>query len=231
MKRTTLSLAVVVAVLAVVVGLATFTRPSQSKAAPPPAASRVPVQQTEAVCPIVKQLPGSSTAVSAVSPPAAGGATGGEANVVELGDRTKARGKVEAPGRTGVFTADNADVPALVADASGAFAPGFSVSGLTRIPSGAGRGLAGVPCEAPTTERWFVGTSTAQGRDSYLYLANSKDTPAVVDVEVYGPNGLVDGEAGRGVTLAPGQSQAILLSTLTPAGPLTGAAVHVVART
>jgi uncharacterized protein DUF5719 len=230
-KRTTISLAVVVAVLAVVIGLATVTRPSEGKAAPPQAASRVPVQQTEAICPNVKQLPGSSTTVSAVSPPAAGTATGGEATMVELADRTKVRGKLESPGRTGVFTADNTELPALVAGASGAFAPGFSVGGLTRVPSGAGRGLAGVTCEAPATERWFVGTSTAQGRESYLYLANSKDTPALVDVEIYGPNGLVEGEAGRGLTLAPGQSQGILLSTLTPAAALPGVAVHVVART
>ncbi|WP_406286144.1 DUF5719 family protein [Embleya sp. NBC_00896] len=231
MKRTTLSLAVVVALLAVVVGLATMTRPAESKAAPPPAPSRVPVQQADVTCPLIRELPGSSTVVSALTPPAQGGSTGGAAAIAELADRAKVRGTVEAPGKLTTFGVENVDVPPLVGTASGAFAPGFSVHAITRVPSGSGRGLAGLVCEAPTTDRWFVGTSTAENRDAYLYLSNSKDTPALVDIDVFGPNGPIDAEAGRGVTLAPGASQAILLRTLNPAAVFPGVAVHVVART
>ncbi|MFF7248190.1 DUF5719 family protein [Embleya sp. NPDC008237] len=231
MKRTTLSLAVVVALLAAVVGLAIVTRPTESKAAPPPAASRVPMQQAELSCPNIRELPGSSTAISALTPPAANAAGGGEASIVDLGDRTKVRTKVEAPGKLASFGVDNVDVPPLVGNAAGAFAPGFSAGAVTRVPSGAGRGLAGVACEAPTTDRWFVGTSTAENRDAYLYLSNSKDTPAVVDVELFGPNGPIDAEAGRGLTLAPGATLPLMLRTLNPSAVFPGVAVHVIART
>ncbi|WP_406296741.1 DUF5719 family protein [Embleya sp. NBC_00888] len=231
MKRTTLSLAVVVALLAVVVGLAIVTRPTESKAAPPPAASRVPVQQAELSCPSIRQLPGSSAAVSALTPPGQGAAGAGEASVVELGDRTKVRTKVEAPGKLASFGVDNAEVPPVLANAGGAFAPGFSAGAVARVPSGAGRGLAGLACEAPTTDRWFVGTSTTENRDAYLYLSNSKDTPAVVDLELFGPNGPIEAEAGRGLTLAPGATMPVLLRTLNPGAVFNGIAVHVIART
>ncbi|MGC0419095.1 DUF5719 family protein [Embleya sp. AB8] len=231
MKRTTLSLAVVVALLAAVVGLAIVTRPTESKAAAPPPAARVPVQRAEVDCPLIRELPGSSTVISALTPPAQGAASGGEASVVDLGDRAKVRTKVEAPGRLASFGVDNTDVPPLVGTGSGAFAPGFSAGAVTRVPSGAGRGLAGVNCEAPTTDRWFIGTSTADNRDAYLYLSNSKDTPAVVDLELFGPNGPIDAEAGRGLTLAPGAAQAIMLRSLNPGAPAPGLAVHVIART
>ncbi|GCE02557.1 DUF5719 family protein [Embleya hyalina] len=230
MKRTTLSLAAVVALLAVVVGLAVVTRPTESKAAPPPAAARVPVQQAEVSCPFVRQLPGSSTTVSALAPPARAGANGGEANVVELGDRTKVRTRIEAPGKPASVGVDNTDVQPLLGTASGAFAPGFGAGAITRVPSNAGRGLAGVTCEASTTDRWFVGAATTENREAYLYLSNSRDTPAVVDVELFGRNGPIESEAGRGMSLAPGASTAILLRTLNPSAIEPGLAVHVIAR-
>jgi len=236
-KRTTLSLAVVVAVLALVVGLATVTRPSESKAAPAPAAVSVPVQQAEASCPSVRQLPNSTTTLTALAPPArtaadgADGADGDGASIVELGDRTRSRAELDAPGTLAAVTVDNVEVPPLVAKAGGALAPGFAAQEVTRVPSGAGRGLAGVVCESPTNDRWFVGSSTVVGRDAYLYLSNAKDTAALVDIELFGPDGPIGTEAGRGLSIAPGRSQAILLRTLNPAAVVPGLAVHVVART
>lgn len=236
MKRTTLSLAVVVAILALVVGLATVTRPSEGKTPPAPVAASVPVQQAELSCPSIRQLPNSTTALTALTPPAqtpTDATDGSAASIVELGDRTRSKVKLDAPGKlVGVGVGvDNVEVPSLVGEATGALAPGFAAQEVTRVPSGAGRGLAGVACESPTNDRWFVGSSTAVGRDAYLYLSNGKDTAALVDIELFGPDGPIETEAGRGLSIAPGQSQAILLRTLNPAAVVPGLAVHVLART
>ena len=116
MKRTTLSLAVVVAVLALVVGLATVTRPSESKAAPAPAAASVPVQQAEASCPSVRQLPNSTTTLTALAPPARTAVNTGEedgASIVELGDRTRSRAELDAPGTLAAWAATLDPAPIL----------------------------------------------------------------------------------------------------------------------
>ncbi|NUT52600.1 MAG: hypothetical protein HOV94_35735 [Saccharothrix sp.] len=226
MKRTTLSLAVAVAVLALVVGIATLTRPSSGEAAASTPPKQVPVQRADAVCPQVRSSPLSSTLYTAFAP--SGGAAQGAATLNELSAEKKERGKLEAPGRPGTFATTDAEVPASAWTATGPYAPGFAAQETTRVSDGAGRGLAGVQCLSPGTDQWFVGTSTAQNRDAYLYLSNNTNVSAQVDVELYGPDGQVQTEGVRSMTFAPGESQNILLKTLKPDLPV--AAVHVLSR-
>lgn len=226
MKRTTISLAAAVAVLAVIVGLATLTRPSSGHAANSAPPKQVPVERADAVCPHVRAIPGASTLYTAYSP-GNGSATGGDARLANLADKAE-RGKLEAPGRPGAVTLNDAEVPPLGWTASGAFAPGFSSQLTTRLGNGAGRGLSGTPCQAPGTEQWFVGTSTADTRDAYLYLSNSTNVSSQVDVELYGPDGPLAADGVRSLTFAPGESQDIMLKTLAPNVPVV--AVHVLAR-
>ncbi|MEU8138905.1 DUF5719 family protein [Streptodolium elevatio] len=226
MKRTTLSLAAAVAVLAVIVGLATLTRPSSSRAADATPPKQVPVERAEAVCPQVRTLDGASTLYTAYSP-GNGSATGGAAKLANLGDKAE-RGKLDTPGRPGSVAIDGKEVPAVGWGTDGAFAPGFSAQATTRLGNGAGRGLAGVQCQAPGTDQWFVGTSTADNREAYLYLSNSTNVAAQVDVELYGPDGPIAAEGVRGLTFTPGESQNIMLKPLAPNVPVV--AVHVLAR-
>ncbi|MGA4540279.1 DUF5719 family protein [Uniformispora flossi] len=229
MKRTTLSLVVVVAVLALVVGFATMTKPSAGHAteAKP---RQVPIQRTDAVCPQVRANPGASTLYTAYTPASASaGAGAGEATLTELADRTKVRGKADAVGRPVSLPVDTAENPPLGWTASGSFAAGFAAQSTTRLATGTGRGLSGTVCETPGTDEWFVGTSTAPNRESYLYLANSTNVGAQVDVELYGPDGAIQIDGVRSMTFAPGEAQNIRLDTLKAGLPV--ATVHVIART
>jgi hypothetical protein len=232
-KRTTLSLVVAVALLALIVGAATATKPSAGRAteAKP---RQVPIQRHDAVCPQVRANPGAATLYTAFTPPSpdtAAGAPAGEASaaLTELADHSKTRGKADAVGRQTAVPVDAAETPPLGWTATGSFAAGFTAQSTTRLGNGPGRGLAGTVCATPGTDAWFVGTSTADNRDAYLYLANSTDVGSRVDVELYGPDGAVQVEGVRSMTFAPGESQNILLKTLKPGLPV--AAVHVIART
>lgn len=230
MKRTTISLAAAVAVLAVIVGIATLTRPSEDRAAAAAAPQRVPVQRADAVCPQVRGNPDPSIAtVYAGFAPAGGQAGQGDAaKLAELTDPTKERGALQAPGTPLSVKVDGPEVPALGWKASGAYAPGFAAQATTSQRAGSGRGLAGVVCQTPGTDQWFVGTSTAPGRDAYLYLSNSTAVSAQVDVELYGPNGQIAADGVRSLTFPPGGTQNILLRSIQADVPV--AAVHVLVR-
>ena len=90
------------------------------------------------------------------------------------------------------------------------------------------RGLATTGCVPATTDTWLVGGSTRPGHRARLLLANPGVSPAVVDVTVHGPQGVVQAPAGNGVTVSPGQQQALYLEALAPGIPAL--AVHVQAR-
>ncbi|MFE1176761.1 DUF5719 family protein [Streptomyces sp. NPDC058773] len=126
-------------------------------------------------------------------------------------------------------TTDSADAPALVGDADGTLAPGWTVQQTTSVAAGAGRGLLGLSCTAPDTTFWFPGVSTATDRQDYVHLTNPDATPAVVDLELHGKDGSLAGSAGEDISVPPHTTVPVLLSTLT-SSPATNAALHVVAR-
>ncbi|MDI2132610.1 DUF5719 family protein [Yinghuangia seranimata] len=229
MKRTTLSLAVAVAVLALVVGIATLTRPSAGHAVEAKPPRQVPIQRADAVCPQVAAMPGAATLYTAVTPSASSAQPGG-ARLAELADATKERGKLETVGKPAAVNVETAEVPALGWVATGGFAPGFTAQSTTRLASGSGRGLSGAVCQAPGTDQWFVGTSTADKRKAYLYLSNSTNVSAQVDVELYGKDGQVQVDGVRSLNIEPGKTENILLSTLNQATKIDAAAVHVLVR-
>ena len=115
-------------------------------------------------------------------------------------------------------TTDAAGLPQpvpLVFQANGSNAPGFTSDEVLRSDSGLNRGMAGTPCTAPSTDFWFAGVSVgSQDRDSYLYLANTDNAPATVNLTFYGQDGKIDtGTVGHDIPLLPKASTQILLST------------------
>lgn len=120
--------------------------------------------------------------------------------------------------------------PAVAAVADGGFAPGFTVQQTTLVTDPEGRGLSGVTCGASGTGFWFAGASTATGRTDYVSLTNPEDQPAIVDIVLYGPSGEVDDGTAGSLTVPPGSSMPVLLSTLTKT-PVADLVVNVVART
>jgi hypothetical protein len=229
-NRSTASLLAVLAVLVVGVGIGAISRPPVVSAS---AQGRVAVQRTTVVCPNPAGRTGGM--VSAFVPAQGdGGQTPlkgvGSAAFTDVNNAGHVRGALDTVGRLGTIAAGSG-VPALVARADGQAAPGFTAEQTTIATSGPERGLASAMCVAPGTDFWFIGTSAANTRQANLYLTNGEDTPAQVDVILFGPNGQLDAPSGRGRTVAAHQqADPLLLSSLVTGSPQV-VAVHVVVHT
>ncbi|WP_236243392.1 DUF5719 family protein [Streptomyces sp. CC228A] len=134
------------------------------------------------------------------------------------------------PGTPVSAEADGAAAPALVGLASGRLAPGWTTQQTTLVPAGGARGLLGLSCTAPDTDFWFPGVSTAENRRDYVHLTNPDDTAAVVDIELYGPEGPLKSQLTDGVGVPARSSVPVLLSTLTADAAATDVTAHVTTR-
>ncbi|MFF4345404.1 DUF5719 family protein [Kitasatospora sp. NPDC001540] len=133
------------------------------------------------------------------------------------------------PGVPVTGPANNSDTaPGTFATATGNLAPGFTATQVTGSEAG-GAALSGADCVPSGTSFWFAGASTGPNRIDYVTLVNADTLPAVVDLKMYGDKGLIDNELATGIAVAPGQSQTLLLSSLTK-GPVDDLALHVVTR-
>ncbi|MEU2565007.1 DUF5719 family protein [Streptomyces longispororuber] len=233
MNRTTLSLIAVVTALAAVTGFAAVNAPEGGDDGAA-AAKQLPVERTSLLCP----QPGTSdlaeTTYTAFTPESkapedstASARAGGAAlfpvvkALTDAHDGDEGKGPKpfltqKAPGRPVSGEESGAEAPALVGSADGRLAPGWTVQQTTSVSAGAGRGLLGTHCVAPDTDFWFPGASSAKGRDDYVHLTNPDDTAAVVDIELYGPDGALKAEVGESIQVQPRTSFPVLLSTLTP---------------
>ncbi|MFJ8628687.1 DUF5719 family protein [Kitasatospora sp. NPDC093550] len=192
----------------------------------------------DAAAPAVPAAQPSGTPSAAASPPATPPATpaptGSGAPGAAAQDKNAApadaRLTLAKPGTPATGPAANGDTaPGTGAVATGALAPGFTVTQTTVVTEQRGLGLSGLTCTPAGTGFWFAGASTAGDRVDYLSLVNTEPSAAVVDIKLYGDKGLIDNDAANGLTVAPGSSQSVLLSTLTK-GAVTDLAVHVVVR-
>jgi hypothetical protein len=119
----------------------------------------------------------------------------------------------------------------LVLQAGGSDAPGFTAGEVIRSDSGRQRGMAATACTTPSTDFWFAGVSVGTtDRDSFLYLANTDNAPATVNLTYYGQDGKIDtGTLGHDITVLPKASiEYQLSSSLGPAAQASAvASVHV----
>ncbi|MEV5077510.1 DUF5719 family protein [Streptomyces sp. NPDC056159] len=241
MNRTTLSLIAGVTALAAVTGFAALDTPDAAGAGPATAAAQLPVERTTLVCPTPSTSDIADTAYTSFTPVTAGTSGTGKAQLLPATEQSDTGGGKDAakggstgktkdggknktaksvlepkePGTPVTVDTSGGDAPALIGTAEGKFAPGWTVQQTTEVAAGAGRGVLGVTCTAPDTQFWFPGASTAAARSDYIHLTNPDDSPAVVDIGLYGAEGAVKSPAGEGVTVAPHSSKPILLSTLT----------------
>ncbi len=230
MSRPPLGLVVVGALLASGVGLGgTVLGDSQPTRR---AAELTPVVGITAVCPDIRNREAQvQTRVSVGAAPAPEGVAKLQGRL--LGQPLNARGApaelpVREPGQVAIGLATDLDGDAYVIDAQGPVAAGLEVEQITRGEGGAERGFAGLRCEAPKTEAWFVGGSAAVSESTLLQLANPDATNAFVDVTVFTADGPVDARQGKGI-LVPGRKRApIKLEDLAPGKDLL--AVHVQAK-
>ena len=258
MNRSTLSLAGAVVALAVLTGAASLSGSGDSDATPAGAAARLPVQRSSLLCPEPSSSDFASTTYTSFTPQGAsaagsadsgsgsgsdsgsgsgsgsasgdsGDSGGDSATLVPVGAKPKPLKPLTAPGKPATSSNDTAGAPALIGTANGALAPGWTVQQSTVVNDGPERGLLGLSCVAPDSEFWFPGATTEDGNQDYVDLVNPDETPAVVDIELYGRNGLLKASTGDGITVPGGSSKPVLISTLV-ADKAPDLTVHVVAR-
>ena len=195
-----------------------------------------PVQQVEvvgatAICPDLRQ---SSTLLQTRISVGAGPLPAGrEGAVGRIAARRLSGGPtrdlpVKAPGQVAVGQGTNINHDGLVYSASGELAASVEAEQVTEGQRGPERGLAGVRCDPPGREAWFVGGATTLGNETTLILANIDDTPSTVDVSVFSGKGAADPRSGQGITVPPHTRRGIPLDTLAPDLPLL--TVHVTSR-
>ena len=254
-SRTSLSLLSAAGLLALVLGVAELRQPAAPTGPAATAAASAQVERTAVVCPEPRQGLTGSTTITALTPGAGGTATGGTGTVRDVvppaaaaapsgspaaspapaapasGAPVDGRLVLAKPGTpVAVQAAPGDTAPGSSAVASGAFAPGFTVTQTTTVTDLRGQGMSGLTCTPDGTNFWFAGASAAGDRTDYVSLVNASAAPAVVDVRLFGDKGQIENDGGTGITVAPGTSQSVLLSTLTNNTPVADLAVQVVAR-
>ncbi len=195
----------------------------------------VEVVGATAVCPDLRQRDGvlaTRVSVGSAPLPEGRGAAGGTVESLRLSDKgDPVPVGVGIPGQVSVGLGTTTDKDGLVVTSTGTLAAGLEVEQVTRGESGLDRGLAGVRCDAPRTDSWFVGGATLAGDTTLLVLANVDDTPATVDVSVFASPtaaGPPDPRLGSGITVQPHTRTIINLDTLAP--DRNNLAVHVACR-
>ncbi|TVU66615.1 hypothetical protein FQP90_00265 [Paenarthrobacter nitroguajacolicus] len=87
------------------------------------------------------------------------------------------------------------------------------------------RGLASAQCQPSGNDAWLVGANTSVGRTAVLNLSNASETPATVNLELFGSQGQIQAPGARGLLVAPGTTRSVNLAGLAPGE--TQLAVHV----
>ena len=92
-----------------------------------------------------------------------------------------------------------------------------AAAGLFAVQTGAtGRTLAATRCAVPAATWWFSAAGGTLAHASELVLDNLDAGPAVVDLRVLGPAGLVETLDSRGLTVPPGERLVVPLPELAP---------------
>jgi len=227
----------VVLVLAVGLAVATATEPEPRSAAATArdaAPRQVSVARASGACPAPVADATTTTRVSLAGSGPIGparGATGsrgapGEATLTDPAAPAAPLVRIRAPG-SGAADA-GPDTGPLLVRGSDRSAPGLVAAQVTRSTNATMRGLAGTTCAASGTDFWFVGSGAVVGQRGRVYLTNPEPAPAVVDVDLYGPDGPISAPDARGITVAAGEQEVRLLDALAPG--ITRFALHVHVR-
>ncbi|WP_347110336.1 DUF5719 family protein [Paenarthrobacter sp. S56] len=78
------------------------------------------------------------------------------------------------------------------------------------------RGLAVAQCQQPGNDAWLLGANTALGRTAVLNLSNASETPATVNLDLFGGQGQIQAPGARGLLIAPGTTRSVNLAGLAP---------------
>lgn len=211
-------LLVTVAVLAAVIGVGEFTMPEDRKQVSGLKPAHAAVSAARVVCPET-----SGADIGLLAPDKGKGE-------VAVGDLDwSSTTDVQPLSGGGARTVVKGSDGPLVVGAEGGTAPGFEAEQYRRKDGGDERGMSDHRCTTPSNNWWFAGMPTTSGSSTELFLSNIDSTAATVDVVAYGPDGPVDPNTGRGITVDPGEQKLVKLHELAP--ELSVSSVRVVART
>lgn len=232
-RRTQFALGVGVAVVAGL-GYGYGVKPAAATPDQIAASTITPVRNTTVVCPIVNGQ--ADVNVNAFSPAGGGApATGDTATVSAYNNQTPAV-TLKQPGALSTAKNLSGDIANLsqdnvpvVAQATGAYAPGFTLTEtIASTGTGTLHGLASTPCTAPDTDYWYIGAA-ADAKSAKLNIYNSDQIAAEVNLTAYtqdGPvaSGVMQTDQGLLVQPAAQYTQPIDLTAL--ATGTTPLAVH-----
>lgn len=209
------SLAIVAAAVAVAIGAAGYLVPVQH-AGPAPAA--VPVRgSTSSVCTTGTlsaggQSDSSESQVYAATTQAKNGATGTlTGRSLGDGDSGAPLLSIDQQGQSKIIDSPKGSM-VLVADGVLAGASAGMVYGSTE--SGEDRGLSLAPCTYPVVDQWFTGLGATNASRSELVLTNTDDRQAEVDLEFFGPRGLINIPGASDMIIPADSSQTLSLEDL-----------------
>jgi hypothetical protein len=184
-------------VAAVALVLLALVAPSSSESARPP--SRVTVTQASYACPA-----GSTITVAAGQVNAGTGAAAnvfpGRARDAELEDASSWRTSVVD--RSGVMVRQEGRASGPVGFFAGT------------APKKGGGGLVVGSCPGVVDDAWLLGLGSGGKHFSTLILTNLADTPAAVDLSLWGPKGTIDAVGSEGIVVKPSSVRRIRLDEL-----------------
>jgi hypothetical protein len=112
--------------------------------------------------------------------------------------------------RTGRVSAAQAGTGPLVVTGAGDLAAGLVAARSQSAP------LSAVGCAPPEADQWFTGAGADATHDSVIELVNPNAGPAIADITVRSPAGILDVPALRGVSVPGHSSQQLDLGQLVP---------------
>jgi hypothetical protein len=221
-SRTVAAAVVGLAVAVTVTGLAAGDRAAGSPAL---RSAVVPVTDSVLVCPAVPAASSTTSSVVSASSPGTSGTIRISA-LAALDGATLAR---LAPGASVVRYSPpkGAKTLPVVVHATGERARALTANVVTGVSAGITRALSTVPCTEPAGDTWLMGGSGAGGRRDVVFLTNADQAPAVVDLSVFGPAGVLQPSSAQGVTVGPRAQLALALDALAPGVGSAAVLVHV----
>jgi hypothetical protein len=174
----------------------------------------VAVDRTTTAC-LGTRTAGSADVLTLAAPLPSEVAGAGEDGTLEVATGDESGREVDAGDRGALRTLEAPTAgAAAVVTATGEPAVGRATFQIDRSP---GDALVGVQeCWSPRSRWWFTGGGAGLDHRSRLVMANVDPGPAVVDVVVHGPDGVVDSVDTRGITIAPGDVRTIDLVEVAP---------------
>ena len=173
-----------------------------------------PLTSASVVCP--NALPGSGADLLGVS------SLGAEPGTPLAGDVQVGLGSAAVPlkVRNGRVSAAPAGLGPSVVTGAGDLAPGLVAGRSQTAP------LAAVDCAPPVADQWFTAAGADATHDSVIELVNPNAGPAIADITVRSPGGIVDVDALRGVSVPGNSSVQLDLGQIVPTRAELSLEVH-----